>query len=417
MPASLSLKQARRIALAAQGLDKVRPAAPVSARAVGRTFARLHLVQIDSVNVLARSHFLPFFSRLGNYDRSILHRMAATHPRRMMEYWAHEASFIRPEHFPDLVLWQSRKWVGAHAMDPELRTEVAQRVLAALAAGRPMTATELTARLGHVEDRRTDNWGWNWNAVKRVLEHLFEQGLVSAASRTESFERRYTLTAKVLAPGTAGPTDPGHVPPAGGREPDPMAAMVRLIDAAAQAHGIGTLRCFADYFRSPLRAAAVAVEQLVDAGRLEPVTVDGWNRPLYRHADAGLPRAARGRALLSPFDSLVFERRRLEELFGFHYRLEIYTPEAKRRYGYYVLPFLLRDGIVARVDLKADRATGNLLARASHAEPGAPDDTAVELAEELQLMAEWLELDRIVVAPVGDLAPALAQAVAGLHPL
>ncbi len=417
MPASLSLKQARRIALAAQGLDKVRPAAPVSARAVGRTFARLHLVQIDSVNVLARSHFLPFFSRLGNYDRSILHRMAATHPRRMMEYWAHEASFIRPEHFPDLVLWQSRKWVGAHAMDPELRTEVAQRVLAALAAGRPMTATELTARLGHVEDRRTDNWGWNWNAVKRVLEHLFEQGLVSAASRTESFERRYTLTAKVLAPGTAGPTDPRHVPPAGGREPDPAAAMVRLIDAAAQAHGIGTLRCFADYFRSPLRAAAVAVEQLVDAGRLEPVTVDGWNRPLYRHADAGLPRAARGRALLSPFDSLVFERRRLEELFGFHYRLEIYTPEAKRRYGYYVLPFLLRDGIVARVDLKADRATGNLLARASHAEPGAPDDTAVELAEELQLMAEWLELDRIVVAPVGDLAPALAQAVAGLHPL
>ncbi|MCX6500308.1 MAG: winged helix DNA-binding domain-containing protein [Arthrobacter sp.] len=412
MPASLSLKQARRIALAAQGLDKVRPTAPVSARAVGRTFARLHLVQIDSVNVLARSHFLPFFSRLGNYDRAILHRMAGTHPRRMMEYWAHEASFIRPDHFPDLVLWQNRKWVGAHAMDPELRTEVAQRVLAALAAGRPLTAAELTARLGHVEDRPKDNWGWNWNAVKRVLEHLFEQGLVSAASRTESFERRYTLTAKVLA------SSPGvQTEPADGREPDAAAAMVRLIDAAAQAHGIGTLRCFADYFRTPLHAAAVAVEQLVDAGRLEPVTVSGWNRPLYRHADAGLPRAARGRALLSPFDSLVFERRRLEELFGFHYRIEIYTPEAKRRYGYYVLPFLLRDGIVARVDLKADRAAGSLIARASHAEPGAPADTAVELAEELQLMAEWLELDRIVVAPVGDLAPALAQAVSGLHPL
>jgi uncharacterized protein len=425
VPASLSLKQARRIALAAQGLDKVRPAAPVSARAVGRTFARLHLVQIDSVNVLARSHYLPFFSRLGNYDRSILHRMAGTHPRRMMEYWAHEASFIRPEHFPDLVLWQNRKWVGAHAMDPQLRSEVAQRVLAALAAGRPLTATELTARLGHVEDRPRDNWGWNWNAVKRVLEHLFEEGLVSAASRTESFERRYTLTAKVLAATTTRPdgqaepseTGPGQTEPAAGREPDAAAAMVRLIDAAAQAHGIGTLRCFADYFRTPLRAAAVAVEQLVDAGRLEPVTVAGWNRPLYRHADARLPRAARGRALLSPFDSLVFERRRLEELFGFHYRIEIYTPEAKRRYGYYVLPFLLRDGIVARVDLKADRATGSLIARASHAEPGAPADTAVELAEELQLMAEWLELDRIVVAPVGDLAPALARAVAGLHPL
>lgn len=413
MHASLSLKQARRIALAAQGLDKVRPAAPVSARAVGRTFARLHLVQIDSVNVLSRSHYLPFFSRLGNYDRTILHRMAGTHPRRMMEYWAHEASFIRPEHFQDLVLWQNRKWIGAHAMDPELRSEVAGRVLEALAAGRPLTAAELTARLGHVEDRPKDNWGWNWNAVKRVLEHLFEEGLVSAASRTESFERRYTLTSRVLA----GSVPAAPAPPAAGREPDAAAAMIRLIDAAAQAHGIGTVRCFADYFRTPLRAAGVAVEHLVDAGRLEPVTVAGWNRPLYRHADAGLPRAANGRALLSPFDSLVFERRRLEELFGFHYRIEIYTPEAKRRYGYYVLPFLLRDGIVARVDLKADRATGSLLARASHAEPGAPADTAVELAEELQLMAEWLELDRVVVAPVGDLAPALGQAVAGLHPL
>ncbi len=426
MPASLSLKQARRIALAAQGLDKVRPAAPVSARAVGRTFARLHLVQIDSVNVLSRSHYLPFFSRLGNYDRTILHRMAGAHPRRMMEYWAHEASFIRPEHFQDLVLWQNRRWVGAHAMDPELRNEVARQVMAVLAAGRPLTAAELTARLGHVEDRPKDNWGWNWNAVKRVLEHLFEEGLVSAASRTESFERRYTLTARVLAGRTpdgasGGAAEPGwRTGAAGGPAGDgdeAAAAMLRLIDAAAQAHGIGTVRCFADYFRTPLRAAAVAVQHLVEAGRLEPVTVAGWNRPLYLHADAARPRTGRGRALLSPFDSLVFERRRLEELFGFHYRIEIYTPEAKRRYGYYVLPFLLREQIVARVDLKADRAAGTLLARASHAETGSPADTAVELAEELQLMAEWLELDRIVVAPVGDLAPALGRAVAGLPPL
>ena len=405
----LSLPQARRIALAAQGLDKVRPAGPVTARAVGRTFARLHLVQIDSVNVLSRSHYLPFFSRLGNYDRAILQRMAGTHPRRMMEYWAHEASFIRPDLFQDLVLWQSRKWVGAHAMDPELRSGVAARVLEALAAGRPMTAAELTARLGHVEDRQQDNWGWNWNVVKRVLEHLFEAGLISASSRTESFERRYTLTARVLPerphddPGAAGNTDAGQ---------DQAAALVRLIDAAARAHGIGTLRCFADYFRTPLRASAVAVEHLLDAGRLRPVTVPGWNKPVYRHVEARLPRTATGRALLSPFDSLVFERRRLEDLFGFHYRIEIYTPEPKRRFGYYVLPFLLRDGIVARVDLKADRANGLLLARAAHAEPGAPDDTAVELAAELQLMAEWLELDGVIVSPKGDLAPALADAVA-----
>ena len=406
----LSLKQARRVALAAQGLDKVRPAGPVTARAVGRTFARLQLVQIDSVNVLSRSHYLPFFSRLGNYDRAILQRMAGTHPRRMMEYWAHEASFIRPDHFQDLVLWQSRKWVGAHAMDPELRSGVAERVLEALAAGRPMTAAELTARLGHVEDRPQDNWGWNWNAVKRVLEHLFEAGLISAASRTESFERRYTLTAKILpgrpdtAPDAAAAVDAGQ---------EPAAALVRLIDAAAQAHGVGTLRCFADYFRTPVRASAIAVEHLVDAGRLRPVTVTGWNKPVYRHVEAKLPRTATGRALLSPFDSLVFERRRLEDLFGFHYRIEIYTPEPKRRFGYYVLPFLLRDGIVARVDLKADRANGLLLARAAHAERGAPADTAVELAAELQLMAEWLELDRIVVSPKGDLAPSLADAVSG----
>ncbi|WP_144671031.1 winged helix-turn-helix domain-containing protein [Arthrobacter sp. U41] len=405
----LSLPQARRIALAAQGLDKVRPAGPVTARAVGRTFARLHLVQIDSVNVLSRSHYLPFFSRLGNYDRAILQRMAGTHPRRMMEYWAHEASFIRPDLFQDLVLWQSRKWVGAHAMDPELRSGVAARVLEALAAGRPMTAAELTARLGHVEDRQQDNWGWNWNVVKRVLEHLFEAGLISASSRTESFERRYTLTARVLPelphddPGAAGNTDAGQ---------DQAAALVRLIDAAARAHGIGTLRCFADYFRTPLRASAVAVEHLLDAGRLRPVTVPGWNKTVYRHVEARLPRTATGRALLSPFDSLVFERRRLEDLFGFHYRIEIYTPEPKRRFGYYVLPFLLRDGIVARVDLKADRANGLLLARAAHAEPGAPDDTAVELAAELQIMAEWLELDGVIVSPKGDLAAALADAVA-----
>ena len=403
MQASLSLAQARRIALAAQGLEKERPTGPVSARAVGRTFARLHLVQIDSVNVVSRSHFLPFFSRLGNYDRTILARMAGTHPRRMMEYWAHEACFIRPDHFHDLVQWQSRKWVGAHAMDPELRNGVAAKVLDTLAVGKPLTAAELTARLGHVEDQQRDNWGWNWNAVKRVLEHLFEEGVVSASSRTESFERRYALTARVL---------PGPGKDAVAPEPDAAAAMERLIDAAAQAHGIGTVRCFADYFRTPQKDAAVAVRHLVDSGRLQPVTVSGWDRPLYRHVEAKLPRSATGRALLSPFDSLVFERRRLEELFGFHYRIEIYTPEPKRKYGYYVLPFLLRDAIVARVDLKADRAGGRLLARAVHAEPGAPEDTAVELAAELQLMAEWLGLDDVVVSPMGNLAPALAEAVA-----
>ena len=384
MPASLSLNQARRIALAAQGLHKGRPTGPVTARTVGRTFARLQLVQIDSVNVLVRSHFLPFYSRLGNYDRDILQRMSGRHPRRMLEYWAHEASYIRPEHYQDLLLWQKRAWVGASRLDPVLRNDVAARILAVLARSRPMTASELTARIGHVEEKQADNWGWNWNAVKRVLEHLFEEGLVSAASRSGQFERRYALTAKVL---------PYPAPAA--REEDPVAALRRLTDAAAQAHGIGSVRCFADYFRIPVKATALAVEHLVEQGRLEPVNVAGWERKIYRHVDSVLPQRATARALLSPFDSLVFERRRLSELFGFHYRIEIYTPEPKRRFGYYVLPFLLRDSIVARVDLKADRASGRLLVRSAFAEPDAPPDTAVELAAELVLMAQWLGLPEV----------------------
>ena len=403
MGATLSLTQARRIALAAQQLDKERPTGPVMSRTVGRTFARLNLVQIDSVNVLARSHFLPFFSRLGNYDRGILQRMAGRQPRRMMEYWAHEACYIRPEHFHDLVLWQSRKWVGASGMDRELRDGVAHQVLDVLSSGKPMTAAELTATIGHVELPQAVNWGWNWNAVKRVLEHLFEEGVVSAASRTDQFERRYALASSIIPP---------HVRNAANENPDPAAAMDRLIDAAAQAHGIGTIRCFADYFRTSMRAAVASVQHLVELGRLQPVQVTGWDRPLYRHMDAKQPRTATGRALLSPFDSLVFERRRLEELFGFHYRIEIYTPEQKRKFGYYVLPFLLRDGIVARVDLKADRARGRLLAKAAYAEPDAPEDTAAELAAELRLMADWLGLEEVTVFPAGDLAPALADEVA-----
>ncbi|TWD57085.1 hypothetical protein FB478_1011251 [Arthrobacter sp. AG367] len=403
MSATLSLHQARRIALAAQGLHKVRPTGPVTARAVGRTFARLQLVQIDSVNVLVRSHFLPFYSRLGNYDRDILQRMSASHPRRMLEYWAHEASYIRPEHYQDLLLWQKRSWVGASRLDPGLRNDVADRILAVLARSRPMTASELTARIGHVEEKQTVDWGWNWNAVKRVLEHLFEEGLVSAASRTGQFERRYTLTAKVLPR-----------PAEAGGEVDPTAALRRLTEAAARAHGIGSIRCFADYFRTPVKATALAVAHLVEQGRLEPVNVPGWGRDVFRHVEAVLPRRATGRALLSPFDSMVFERRRLLELFGFHYRIEIYTPEPKRRYGYYVLPFLLRDRMVARVDLKADRSGGRLLVRAAFAEPDEPADTAVELAAELRLMSQWLGLPDVEVGPAGDLAARLAHELARL---
>ncbi|WP_026555506.1 winged helix-turn-helix domain-containing protein [Arthrobacter sp. 35W] len=419
MGAALSLPQARRIALAAQGLSKVRPTGPVDARAVGRTFARLQLVQIDSVNVLARSHYLPFFSRLGGYDRSILERLSARSPRKMMEYWAHEASFIRPEHFADLRLWQNRTWVGASAMEPALKESLAASILDVLDGGPPRTARQLTDAVGHQETGAKDQWGWNWNAVKRVLEDLFEQGVVSAASRSEQFERRYTLTGRVLPPALrAGedPLDAGLQAPDGAaaREAGRGAAMRRLIEASARAHGIGTVRCLADYFRLPVRAAATAVAELVDQQVLLPVEVRGWDGPHYLHQAAAMPRKAAGRALLSPFDSMVFERRRLERLFGFHYRIEIYTPEPKRRFGYYVLPFLLGEDMVARVDLKADRAAKVLRVRGAYAEPGAPASTAAELAAELAEMALWLDLDAVVVDDRGDLAAALQRESAAM---
>lgn len=408
MVASLSLSQARRIALNAQGLAKARPTQPVNARMVGRTFAQLQLVQIDSVNIISRSHFLPFFSRLGDYDRTILASMAGTAPRKMMEYWAHEASFIRPEHFQDLRLWQDRRWVGSSGLDPALRESLEEQILALLARSRPLTARDVKERIGHQEQKKQDEWGWNWGAVKRTLEGLFERGVVSAASRNEQFERRYSLTEKILPPVLRAlnpqTVDREHLPAK-------MAAMDRLTEAAARAHGIGSVRCFADYFRQPVKEVARSVAHLVEQGTLEPVNVSGWDGANYLHTAAKIPRRAQGRALLSPFDSLVFERRRLQDLFNFHYRLEIYTPAPARKFGYYVLPFLLGENIVARVDLKADRLNGQLLVRGSYAEADAPAQTAMELAGELLLMARWLGLDDVVVLEHGDLAKALAEEI------
>jgi uncharacterized protein YcaQ len=299
-------------------------------------------------------------------------------------------------------VWQRRNWVGASGLDPAVRQDLTRRILQALAASRPLTARAVAGRIGHEEEAAKVDWGWNWTAAKRVLEDLFEQGLVSAAGRTAQFERLYAPTAKVLPPAL----DPLHLP-------DRDEAMLRLVEAAAAAHGIGSVRCLADYFRLPAKAAARAAAVLAAAGRLEEVEVDGWPGPLYLHPAAARPRTARGRALLSPFDSLVFERRRLQRLFGFHYRIEIYTPAPRRRYGYYVLPFLLGERICARVDLKADRAAGMLLVRGAYAEPQAPAGTAVELARELELLAQWLGLGAVVVQDRGALAPELARALGG----
>jgi uncharacterized protein YcaQ len=368
---------------------------------VGRTLAQLQLLQIDSVNVLSRSHYLPLFARLGSYDRLLLDRFSSQAPRRLVEYWAHEASLVLPELFPYLAATQNRKWAGASSLPDDVRQGLSSRILALLAASRPLTAAQVQDRIGHSEQKKKDQWGWNWSSVKRVLEDLFQHGLISSAGRTAQFERRYALTKRVLPD------------PALARLDVPVdEAYLHLSERAAKALGVGTTRCIADYFRIPVKAAAAAVSILVQRGTLVPVSIESWKQPAYRYAGSVLPRAAEGRALLSPFDSAVFERRRLESLFHFHYRIEIYTPAEKRTYGYYVLPFLLRDCMVARVDLKADRAQGRLVVRAAHGEPSMPADTAVELAAELVLMAGWLELDHVVVEPRGNLAAQVAVQLA-----
>lgn len=363
---------------------------------------RIGLIQIDSVNVLARAHLMPLFSRLGPYDTAILTRATDDEPRRLVEYWAHEASLIPPE-TRRLLRWRMDRadreaWstVRAAAADPELLGAV----LAEIETSGPITAAELGRQIdpGHVPDKK--HWGWNWPPVKSALEYLFWSGQISSHSRTTQFARRYDLTERVV------PAEV-HSAPATSTE----AAMIALIEISARAHGVGTARCLRDYFRLGAKESAVAIAALTETGDLIPVEVEGFSAPGYLHRSARRPRRIEARALLAPFDPLVFERARLEELFGVHYRIEIYTPKAKRKYGYYVLPFLLNERIAGRVDLKADRAAGILRVQGAFAEDDAPAETARELAAELGLMAGWLGLGRVEVEPNGDLAAQLAREV------
>jgi uncharacterized protein YcaQ len=402
----LTLAQARRINLAAQGLHRPRLEAPSSVRALTAAVRRLQLLQIDSVNVLVRSHYLPLFSRLGVYDRAELDRMSSTSPRTLVEYWAHEASLVPPELFPHLRAWQRRTWMGAGAVPADVREALEVSILDVLSRGRPLTAVSVQRVIGGDASRPVDGWGWRWTASKRVLEDLFARGIIGSAGRTPQFERLYAPIGNVLPAvemeGAEGePLD----------RADRMDSLALLAGRAVSALGVAPARSVADYFRTGVRETRLVLDRLVGQGELEAVTVDDGAEPWYLAPSAGLPRQARGRALLSPFDSLVFDRDRLSTLFGTHYRIEIYTPAARRVHGYYVLPFLLRDVIAARVDLKADRGAGHLLVKAAHAEEGAPVDTVVELADELTMLARWLGLDAVVVEERGDLAAALSAQV------
>jgi uncharacterized protein len=393
LPAGL----ARRIALAAQGFADPRLTGAVGIRQLQRLTERLAVVQIDSVNVLSRSHYLPAFSRLGAYPRAALDELTARR-HAVFEYWAHEASFL-PVRLQPYLRWrmaaaEEHAWGNMVRLQRERPGFVAE-VLDRVRAEGPLKAGDL------LEGKRERSGEmWDWHAGKVALEWLFFTGAITATHRTTSFEKVYDLTERVL------PAAVLRTP-----TPEPADAVRELVRTAARALGVATERDLRDYFRLRPAAARTAIGELADAGELQPVDVQGWGAPAWLDPEARRPRWIRARALLSPFDSLIWERPRVERIFGFRYRLEIYTPAPKRVHGYYVLPFLLGDRLVARVDLKADRQAGVLRVQSAHGEDGIDRPlVAAELACELRLMADWLELDDVAVAERGDLALDLARA-------
>lgn len=392
----LSVATARRIALAAQGFADPRPSGAIDVRHLRRVVARVGVLQIDSVNVLSRSRYLPVFSRLGPYPRPALDDLAYLR-RELFEYWAHEASFVPVGLQPHL------RWRMARAQEAAWETMIrlardkpgfVEDVLARVRDEGPLPASAVAgARPGGPAEM------WNWHDGKIAMEWLFYCGVLTATLRTAGFERWYDLTERVIPAGVlAVPT------------PSVQEAQRELVRVASRALGVATEPDLRDYFRLPHKESKARVAELVEAGELLPVTVQGWTEPAYLDPSARMPRRISARALLSPFDSLIWARPRTERLFDYRFRLEIYTPAAKRVHGYYVLSFLLGERLVARVDLKADRQAGVLRVPGAHAEPGClSPQVAGELAAELRVMADWLGLDRVEVGERGDLAALLRR--------
>ncbi len=385
---SISLADARRIALMAQGFDRPRPSRTTAAH-LRKSADRTGLLQIDSVNVLSRAHYLPLFSRLGGYDRALLER-ASWGPKRhrqFFEYWAHEASLLPLDLHP-LLRWRmaraERGEIGYSALRRfaiERRGE-ADAVLARIAAEGPLTAADF-------ENGASRSGWWEWSEVKHALEWLFWSGRITTATRRGSFARVYDLPERVLPPDVLAMATPTV-----------SEAQRRLIERSARALGIATAADLRDYYRLKPEEADHAIADLEAERVLVPVRVDGWSQKAWLHREASPPRRVRGAALLAPFDPLIWERSRTERLFGFRYRIEIYVPQERRVHGYYVLPFLMDEALVARVDLKADRRAGVLLAPRITLEPGAPDDTLPRLHVELERMATWLGLSDVRVGAI-----------------
>jgi hypothetical protein len=352
------------------------------------------LIQIDSVNVIVRSQELPLFARLGDHPRALI--SDATNAGELFEYWVHEACYVPVELHPYLRWFMAadHRW----KMVTELRSRRPQfldEVLARIDADGPVVAGDLKQRVGP-----KGTW-WDWDDGKVALEFLFHRGDLAAVRRPKDFARVYDLTERVL------PAEILALP-----TPSEAEGRKELLVRAARHHGVGTFEDLTDYHRQRNPPCRPLVQELVEEGRLIETAVEGWSKPAYLHPDATRPRRIGARALLSPFDPVVWNRDRAERLFGFRYRIEIYVPAPKRQYGYYVLPFLLGDELVARVDLKADRSTGRLLVQSAYGEPGIDEfEVAEELASELQLMAVWLGLDAgVVVKRRGDLAAPLGAA-------